>query len=131
MKAARTTPATIDEYIAAFPPEVRAILQKIRAVVHEAAPAAVEKISYRIPTFALEGNLVHFAAFKQHIGFYPPIGDEALRAEAAAYAGEKGNLRFPLDKPMPYALIRKLVKARVRENHERATTRATRKLRKG
>ena len=123
MKAGRTTPTSIDEYIAASPPEVRSILQRIRVTIQEAAPAAEEKISYQIPTFTLNGNLVHFAAFKKHIGFYPPVRDEKLRAETSVYAGEKGNLRFPLDQPIPYGLIRKLVKARVRENQERADER--------
>ena len=120
MKADRAKPTSIDEYIAAAPPDVRAILKKIRGTIKKAAPAAEEKISYQIPTFALEGNLVHFAAFKKHIGFYPPVRDKKLKAEVSAYAGEKGNLRFPLDKPIPYGLIGRLVKARVRENLERA-----------
>lgn len=119
-KTGRTTPTSIDEYIAASPPEVRSILEKIRVTIKKAAPAAEEKISYQIPTFTLHGNLVHFAAFKKHIGFYPPVRDEELRAETSIYAGEKGNLRFPLDKPIPYALISKLVKARVMKNQERA-----------
>ena len=120
MKTDRAKPVNIDEYIAAAPPEVRAILRKIRATIRKAAPAAEEKISYRIPTFTLKGNLVHFAAFQKHIGFYPPVRDKKVRVEASAYAGEKGNLRFPIDEPIPYALISKIVKARVRENQERA-----------
>lgn len=123
MEADRTAPASIDDYIAAAAPEVRPILQKVRDTIRKAAPAATEKISYQIPTFALDGNLVHFAAFRKHIGFYPPVSDEKLREEASVYAGEKGNLRFPLDKPIPYALIGRLVKARVRENRERADER--------
>jgi uncharacterized protein YdhG (YjbR/CyaY superfamily) len=120
MKANRATPASIEEYIAGAPPEVRSILRKIRETIRKAAPAAEERISYQMPTFTLKGNLVHFAAFKEHIGFYPPIGDEKLRAEASVYAGEKGNLKFPLGKPIPYALISRLVKVRVRENQVRA-----------
>lgn len=120
MKTDRAKFTTIDEYISAAPREVRPILQKIRETVQKAAPAAEEKISYQIPTFTLRGNLVHFAAFKAHIGFYPPVRDEKLRAEASVYAGEKGNLRFPLDETIPYALIGRLVKARVKENQERA-----------
>jgi uncharacterized protein YdhG (YjbR/CyaY superfamily) len=120
VKADRATPTSIDQYIAAAPPEVRSILEKIRKTIQKAAFAAEEKISYRIPTFTLKGNLVHFAAFQKHIGFYPPVRDKKVRVEASAYAGEKGNLRFPLDKPIPYALISKIVKARVRENQERA-----------
>ena len=123
MKADPTAPTGIDDYIAAAAPEVRPILQKVRETIRKAAPAATEKISYQIPTFALDGNLVHFAAFKKHIGFYPPVRDEKLREEASVYAGEKGNLRFPLDKPIPYALIGRLVKARVKENRERADER--------
>jgi uncharacterized protein YdhG (YjbR/CyaY superfamily) len=111
---------TIDEYIAGFSAEIQEILQRIRGLVHEAEPAAEEKISYRIPTFTLNGNLVHFAAFKNHIGLYPPVrGDAKLMKEISIYAGEKGNLRFPLDKPIPYALISKIVKTRVKENRER------------
>ena len=120
MEADRTTPASIDEYIAAARPEVQPILERIRETIQQAAPAAEEKISYQMPAFTLDGNLVYFAAFKKHIGFYPPVRDEKLMVEASAYAGEKGNLRFPLDEPIPYALISKLVKARVRENRERA-----------
>ena len=126
MKNLAAVPQTIDDYIEqAAVPEVRTILQKIRATIHQAAPAAEEKISYRIPTFTLEGNLVHFAAFKNHIGFYPPVkGDAKLRQAVAVYAGEKGNLRFPLDEAIPYALIARIVKARVRENLEAAAARA-------
>ena len=120
MEADRTTPASIDEYIAAARPEVQPILERIRETIQQAAPAAEEKISYQMPAFTLDGALVYFAAFKKHIGFYPPVRDEKLMVEASAYAGEKGNLRFPLDEPIPYALISKLVKARVRENRERA-----------
>ena len=124
MKAARKAPANIDDYIAAFPPEIRSILEKVRATIQKAAPNAVETISYQIPTFTLGGNLVHFAAFKNHIGFYPPVrSDEKLRDDAAAYANEKGNLRFPLDERIPYALIGRIVKARVRENLEKAEVR--------
>ena len=129
MKAERKAPASIAAYIAAFPPEIRTILEKIRATIRKAAPDAVETISYQIPTFTLGGNLVHFAAFKNHIGFYPPLrSDEKLREEASVYANEKGNLRFPLDERIPYALIGRIVKARVRENLEEAprTQRKTR-----
>jgi uncharacterized protein YdhG (YjbR/CyaY superfamily) len=120
---ARKDSQAIDEYIAAFAPDVQAILKKIRATVAKAAPAASEKISYGIPSFHLDGNLVYFAAFKRHIGFFPPVSDAKLKKEAAVYAGEKGNLRFPLDEPIPYALITKIVKARIRENRERAAAR--------
>jgi uncharacterized protein YdhG (YjbR/CyaY superfamily) len=120
MKAGRIPPKNIDDYIALFSPEVQAILEKIRVTIRKAAPDAEEKISYQIPTFTLKGNLIHFAAFKNHIGFYPPVkGDEKLRNEISIYANEKGNLRFPLDKSIPYALISKIVKVRVRENLEK------------
>lgn len=116
MKPARAASATTDDYIAGQPAEVAAILQKIRLTVREAAPRAEEKISYGMPTFSLNGDLVTFGAFKKHIGLFPPIRDEALKAETAVYAGEKGNLRFPLNAPIPYALIGRIVKARVRES---------------
>lgn len=119
MKSDRTTPTTIDEYIAAFPPEVQAILQKIRMTISKAAPEAEEKISYQLAAFTFKGALVYFGAFKQHIGFYPPVSDEKLKVETAIYAGEKGNLKFPLDQPIPYALISKIVKVRLRENQEK------------
>ena len=124
MKTERKVPANIDDYIAGFAPEIRSILEKIRATIKKAAPDAVETISYQIPTFTLGGNLVHFAAFKHHIGLYPPVrSDEKLRDDVAAYANEKGNLRFPLDERIPYALIGRIVKARVRENLEKAEDR--------
>ena len=113
-------PKNIDDYIAAFSPRVRAILNKVRATVGKAAPGAEERISYGIPAFALHGNLVYFAAFKNHIGFYPPVRDQRLKKAVAIYAGEKGNLRFPLAQPIPYALIGRIVKVRVRENREKA-----------
>lgn len=117
MSPKRTAPATIDEYIAGFPPDVRKILQSVREVVRKAAPAAEEAISYQIPTFKLHGALVHFAAFKAHIGFYPPVrGDARIEKAVARYAGEKGNLRFPLDEPMPLDLIERITKLRVKQN---------------
>ena len=123
-------PKNIDDYIAAFSPRVRAILKKVRATVGKAAPRAEERISYGIPAFVLHGNLVYFAAFKNHIGFYPPVRDQKLKKAVAIYAGEKGNLRFPLDKPIPYALIGRIVKARVRENLENAGGKSKRKSRR-
>ena len=121
MKTERKAPANIDDYIAAFPPDVRSILEKIRSTIRKAAPEAEEKISYQMPTFTLNGNLVHFAAFKNHIGLFPPVkGDEKLQAAIAPYKGEKGNLKFPLDNPIPYTLISQVVKCRVREQLDRS-----------
>ncbi len=111
------SPKTIDEYVAGFPPEVQSILQKIRTTVAHAAPDAEETISYRMPAFSLDGILVYFAAFKNHIGLYPPVkGDAALVEATSRYAGEKGNLRFPLAEPIPYKLIERIVKLRVKQN---------------
>jgi uncharacterized protein YdhG (YjbR/CyaY superfamily) len=110
-------PETIDEYNAGFPPEKRAILEKIRTTIRGAAPDAKEVISYRMPTFTQNGVLVHYAAFKNHIGLYPPVsGDAELEAALAPYAGEKGNLRFPLDQPIPYDLIARIVKHKLKQN---------------
>jgi uncharacterized protein YdhG (YjbR/CyaY superfamily) len=110
-------PTPIDEYIAQFPEDVQQILVKIRAVIKESAPEAVEKISYQMPGFYLNGFLVSFAVWKHHIGFYPrSSGMEASIEELSAYKGTKGSVHFPLDKPMPYELIGKLVKIRVAEN---------------
>jgi uncharacterized protein YdhG (YjbR/CyaY superfamily) len=121
MKTGQTNPQTIDEYIAGFPPEVQEILQKIRMIVREAAPDAEEKISYQMPTFYLHGNLVHFAAFKNHIGFYPvPSGIEAFKEELSKYEGGKGSVQFPLSQPIPYDLVSRIVKFRVKENLEKA-----------
>ena len=121
-------PENIDEYIASFSPEVQSILEKIRSTIRKAAPDAEEKISYRMPTFALWGNLIHFAAFKNHIGLYPPVkGDEKLDAEIMRYRGPKGNLRFPLDEPIPYTLISNIVKFRVKEQVARAESKRGKK----
>ena len=128
MKTKSTKPATIDDYIAGFPPDVQAILQKIRATIRKAAPQAEETISYQMPTFTLHGNLVHFAAFKSHIGFYPvPTGIEAFKKELSAYPSGKGSVQFPLDQPIPYGLISKIVKFRVKENLAKAAARGKKK----
>jgi uncharacterized protein YdhG (YjbR/CyaY superfamily) len=125
MKTTQTAPQTIDEYIAGFPADVQDVLQKIRKTIHEAAPDAQEKISYQMPTFFLKGNLVHFAAFKEHIGFYPvPTGIEKFKKELSVYKQGKGSVQFPLDKPMPYDLITKIVKFRVKENLAAAAAKA-------
>ncbi len=112
---------SIDEYIATFPEETQKILKEIRATIKAAAPDAEEKISYQMPTFTLKGNLVHFAAFKKHIGFYPvPTGIEKFKKELAAYESGKGSVQFPLDEPIPYDLISRIVKFRVKENLAKA-----------
>lgn len=117
--AGRATFGSIDEYVAAFPPDVRAIFERIRATIREAVPQAVETICYNMPAFALEGDLVYFAAFKKHIGVYPPVrGDAKLDRELARYRGEKGNLKFPLEEPIPYEVVRRVVRFRVREQRE-------------
>ena len=122
MAAARARIKSIDEYIAACSPAVRPTLRKLRAAIRRAAsPDAQEMISYRMPAFALHGMLVYFAAFKNHIGLYPPVrGNSKLEAAAARYAGPKGNLKFPLDQPIPYALIARIVKLRVKQNLEKS-----------
>jgi len=117
MESSRTSFSSIDEYIATFPDDVRAKLQELRAVIRASAPDAKEKISYQMPTFALNGNLVHFAAFKRHIGFYPaPRGIEEFKDELSAYKGSKGAVQFPIDQPLPLELIGRIVKFRVSEN---------------
>lgn len=108
---------SIEEYILEFPLDVQEILNKLRQVIKEAAPEAEEKISWKMPTFVLHGNLVHFAAYKNHIGFYPaPSGIDAFEHELSEYKGAKGSVQFPLNKPIPYDLISKIVQFRVNEN---------------
>lgn len=112
---------TVDAYIAAFPEEVQVKLQALREAVRAAAPEAEERISYRMPTFTLHGNLVHFAAFARHIGFYPaPRGIAAFQQELSRYKGAKGSVQFPLDEPLPLELISRIVAFRVAENREKA-----------
>jgi uncharacterized protein YdhG (YjbR/CyaY superfamily) len=107
---------SIDEYISQFPSGVQEILRKVRTTIKSAAPDAVEAMKYQIPTFVMQGNLVHFAAFKDHIGFYPtPSAIQKFRDELAAYKSAKGSIQFPLTKPIPYSLIRKIVEFRVKE----------------
>lgn len=116
MNANGKPPETIDDYIAGFPAGVQRTLQQLRGVIRKAAPDAVEALKYRIPTFVLNGNLVHFAAFKSHIGFYPtPSGIERFKDELSAYPVAKGSVQFPLDQPIPLALIRRIVAFRVKE----------------
>ena len=121
MKTDQTAPKNIDEYIASFPPNVQEILEKMRLTIRKAAPDAEEKISYQMPTFFLKGNLVHFAAWKNHIGFYPTSsGTRAFTRELSIYEGAKGSVKFPMDKPLPLKLIGKIVKFRVAENLKNA-----------
>lgn len=117
MKIAATTPANIDDYIASFPQEVQVILEKLRQTIRQAAPDATEKISYQMPTFYLNGNLVHFAAYKNHIGFYPaPSGIVAFQDELTKYKTSKGAIQFPINEALPLALVKKIVAFRVKEN---------------
>ncbi len=116
-------PKDIDEYIAGFPEETQMILEKIRATIRNAAPDAVEKISYGMPTFTQNGNLVYFAAYKNHIGFYAtPKGNIAFQKEISIYKAGKGSIQFPIDESMPLNLIAQMVKFRVLENLEKAKT---------
>lgn len=117
MPTATPHPATIDDYIQAFPPEIQSILETIRTTIRKAAPAAEEAISYKMPAFQQNGILVYFAAFKKHIGLFPPVsGDPAIEKAIAPYAGPKGNLQFPLDRPIPYDLIERIVRLRAKQN---------------
>lgn len=121
MATQRPAAATVDAYIAAFPPDVQAVLQQVRQAVRAAAPMAEETISYQIPAYKQAGILVYFAAFKNHIGFYPPVnGDPVLEAAVAPYAGEKGNLRFPLAEPIPLELIGRITRCRLQQNLAKA-----------
>ena len=122
-----TAPKTIDEYFAQVPDDVRKILERIRKVVRKAAPAGTERISYGMPALFDEGVVVYYAAFKQHIGVYPPVADPALRKRLAPYLGPKGNLKFPLDQPIPYDLIAEVAAVRVRENRARVSDNHTRR----
>ena len=129
--ASPKAPVTIDAYVAAASPAARPILKELRRVIRAAAPEAEELISYRMPAFRQHGILVYFAAFKSHIGLYPPVrGDTKLEKSLAPYAGPKGNLKFPLDRPMPYALITRIVRHRLRQNLARAAA-ARKKPRSG
>jgi uncharacterized protein YdhG (YjbR/CyaY superfamily) len=110
-------PRNIDDYISGFSPDVQAILQKIRLTIHKNAPEAQEIISYKMPAFRLNGILIYFAAFKNHIGIFPPVkGDPRLQKQLSPYAGPKGNLKFPIDQPIPYDLIQKIVKLKMKQN---------------
>lgn len=120
--------ASIDDYIATFPEDIQAVLQEMRAIIKAAAPDAQEKISYQMPTFALKGNLVHFAAWKNHIGFYPAAsGMEAFEDELSGYERSKGSVHFPLDQPLPRDLITRMVQHNVTENLKKAAAKASKK----
>lgn len=120
-----STPTTIDAYVSGFPEDVQAILQKIRRIISDAAPDAEEAIKYQIPTFVLGGNLVHFAAFEKHIGFYPtPSGIEQYKDALSAYNSAKGSVQFPLDSPIPYNLIKRIVKFRVKESRDKISSKS-------
>src|SRR6185369_11409624 len=122
-------PKNIDGYIAQFSADVRAILERVRETIRRFAPEATETISYQMPAFKQHGMLVYFAAWKKHIGFYPPVsGDKALEKAAARYAGPKGNLQFPLDQSIPFDLIERIMKLRVKQDEAKAA--AKRKARK-
>jgi len=128
MESKKASFSSIDEYIATFPADIQKILQEIRATIRAAAPDAQEKISYQMPTFTLNGNLVHFAAFKKHIGLYPtPGATEAFQHEIAPYKAAKGSIQFPLDEPMPLELIRRIVEFRVAESRQNAEKKSSKK----
>jgi uncharacterized protein YdhG (YjbR/CyaY superfamily) len=121
MQTSAAGPRDVNEYIAGFPKDVQRILRKIRLTIHKAAPGAEETISYKMPSFRLNGYLVHFAAYTNHIGMYPaPVGVKEFKKELSRYQASKSTLRFPLDKPIPLTFIRRLVKFRARENLARA-----------
>lgn len=127
-KSPLPSPNTIDEFIANFPPNIQALLQQIRAVIHEAAPEAAETISYGIPTFTLNGNLVHFSAYKNHIGFYPaPSGIEQFKDALAKYQKGKGTIQFPINEPIPFELVREVTLFRLAENKRKAEQKKTQK----
>ena len=121
MSEVQRIPKDIDQYIKLFPVEIQSILEKVRQIIRATAPDVEEKISYQIQTYALKGNLVHFAAYKNHVGFYPtPSGIDAFKEELSKYEVSKGSVKYPLDKPIPYDLIGRIVRFRVKENLERA-----------
>jgi uncharacterized protein YdhG (YjbR/CyaY superfamily) len=125
-----TTSKDIDEYIGGFPQDVQKILKKIRSTIRKAAPKAEEAISYQIPTFKLNGNLIHFAAYKNHIGVYPaPRAVAAFKKELDRYGSSKATIKFPLDEPIPYDLITRLVEFRVKEASKKAKSTVTAKKR--
>ena len=129
MAANRVKANVIDKYIGTFPKDIQEILKSLRVAIRKAAPNAEETINYGVPTLTLKGNLVHFAAYKNHIGFYPaPSGIIAFKKELAIYEGAKGSIKFPIDKPLPFDLITKIVKFRVKENLEKAEVKTKKNL---
>ncbi len=132
MGSVPAVPKNIDDYISAFSPDIQSILKKIRQTVRKNAPGAQEIISYRMPAFRLNGILLYFAAFRNHIGLFPPVtGDASLEKALARFAGPKGNLKFPLDKPVPYGLIQRIVKLRVKQNLAKMLAMAAKRRRDG
>ena len=128
MNAEEKTAGTIDEYISGFPRHIQEMLETLRETIRKAAPDAEETIKYRMPTFTLKGNLVHFAAFKNHIGFYPaPSGITSFWKELSIYKKAKGSVQFPLDQPLPLDLVTKIVGFRVKENNKKAVRKNKRK----
>ena len=119
-------PATVDEYIESFPPNIQAVLRAVRATVQQAAPQAEERISYRMPALFHNGAVVYFGAFKNHLGLFPPVEDPALLAQVAQSAGPRGNLQFPYSQPLPVELIAAVVQARVRSNAAKAAAKRSR-----
>lgn len=132
MKMNQTAPVSVDAYIAGFPEDIQAVLQKIRATIRKAAPGAQERISYHMPAFTLDGILVYFAAYKTHIGFYPGSkGIDEFKDELSRYDCAKGTVRFPSGSPIPYGLIARIVKFRVNENRRKAEAKRKKKAGKG
>jgi uncharacterized protein YdhG (YjbR/CyaY superfamily) len=128
MKASTPAATNIDDYIDGFPPKVQVILERIRRIIRKEAPDAEEIISYRMPAFRQNGILVYFAAFKKHIGLFPPVsGDKAIEKAISVYAGPKGNLQFPLDQPIPYELIGQIAKLRVSQSLAKAAAKGKKK----
>ena len=124
-------PKDIDSYLAQFPADVQAILEKVRATIRHAAPQAKETISYMMPAYKQHGILVYFAAWEKHIGMYPPVsGNKTLEKAIAPYAGPKGNLQFPLDEPIPYDLIERIVKLRVKQDTAKAAAKRAKRKKK-
>lgn len=129
MNTTPMTPGTVDEYIESFPADVQEKLQRIRQIIREAVPEAQETIKYKMPTYTLSGNLIYFAAFKKHISIFPaPDGDDEFNAELAAYKAEKSTIQFPIDKPIPYDLITRIVRYRLQDHLARRAAKGKREV---